>query len=90
MSAPRKYDQEFRERAVRMYGERLEETAEPKRNVRRHVGALLDVNPERSRNWVEERDRVSRDPVRQPGRRSRRRFGRCAVGWRSWSGRMRF
>jgi transposase len=37
MSAPRKYDQEFRDRAVRMYQERLAETGEPKRSVRRHV-----------------------------------------------------
>jgi transposase-like protein len=65
MSAPRKYDQEFRERAVRMYRERLEETGESKRSVRRHVGTLLDLNPETLRNWVEERDRVEsgRSPV---------------------------
>jgi hypothetical protein len=31
MTAPRKYDQEFRERAVRMYRERLEEPGESKR-----------------------------------------------------------
>jgi len=31
MSAPRKYDQEFRERAVRMYRERLAEPGESKR-----------------------------------------------------------
>jgi transposase len=68
MSAPRKYDQEFRERAVRMYRERLEETAEPKRSVRRHVGALLDVNPETLRNWVEEGDRV--ESGRSPAPRS--------------------
>ncbi len=38
MSAPRKYDQEFRERAVRMYRERLEEPGESKLGARRHVG----------------------------------------------------
>jgi transposase len=58
MSAPRKYDQEFRERAVRMYRERLAEPGESKRGARRHVGALLDLNPETLRNWAEERDRV--------------------------------
>ena len=65
MSAARKYDQEFRERAVRMYRERLEETGEAKRSGRRHDGALLDLNPETLRNWVEERDRVEsgRSPV---------------------------
>jgi hypothetical protein len=46
MTAPRKYDQEFRERAVRMYRERLAEPGESKRGARRHVGVLLDLNPE--------------------------------------------
>ena len=32
-----------RERAVRIYRERLEEPGESKRGARRHVGALLDV-----------------------------------------------
>ena len=38
MAAPRKYDQEFRERAVRMYRDRLEEPGESKLGARRHVG----------------------------------------------------
>ena len=65
MSAARKYEQEFRERAVRMYRERLAEPGESKRGARRHVGALLDLNPETLRNWAEERDRVEsgRSPV---------------------------
>src|SRR5829696_5979459 len=72
MSAPRKYDQEFRERAVRMYLERLAEPGESKRGARRHVGVLLDLNPETLRNWAEERDRVEsgRSPAprrAQPG-----------------------
>ena len=58
MSAPRKYDQEFRERAVRMYRERLAEPGEWKRGARRYVGVLLDLNSETLRNWAEERDRV--------------------------------
>ena len=70
MSAPRKYDQEFRERAVRMYRERLEEPGESKRGARRHVGALLDLNPETLRNWVEDAG---------PGRRCRPKPG-AAVG----------
>ena len=36
MSAPRKY-QEFRDRAVRMYRDRLAELGESKRGARRHV-----------------------------------------------------
>ena len=65
MSAPRKYDQEFRERAVRMYRDRLAEPGESKLSARRHVGSLLDLNPATLRNWVEER---RRRPSRHPGR----------------------
>jgi transposase len=68
MSAPRKYDQEFRERAVRMYRERLAEPGESKRGARRYVGVLLDLNPETLRNWAEERDRV--ESGRSPAPRS--------------------
>jgi hypothetical protein len=39
MSAPRKFDQEFRERAVRLYQERLQHD-ESKLGARRHVGVL--------------------------------------------------
>lgn len=42
MAAPRKYDQEFRDRGVRMYRERLEQhPGESKIAARRHVGDLL-------------------------------------------------
>ncbi len=55
MSAPRKYDQEFRDRAVRMYRDRLAEPGESKLSARRNVGSLLDLNQATLRNWVEER-----------------------------------
>lgn len=55
MSAPRKYDQEFRDRAVRMYRDRLAEPGESKLSARRQVGSLLDLNQATLRNWVEER-----------------------------------
>jgi transposase len=55
VSAPRKYDQEFRDRAVRMYRDRLAESGESKLSARRHVGSLLDLNQATLRNWVEER-----------------------------------
>ncbi len=55
MSAPRKYDQEFRDRAVRMYRDRLAEPGETKLSARRHVGSLLDLNQATLRNWVEAR-----------------------------------
>jgi transposase len=57
MSAPRKFDQEMRERAVRMYRDRLEQHNESKLEARRQVGALLDVNPATIRNWVEDAER---------------------------------
>ena len=58
MSAPRKYDQEFRERAVRMYRDRLEQSGDSKMGARRHVGQLLDLNPATLRNWVEDAERA--------------------------------
>jgi transposase len=57
MAAPRKFDQEMRERAVRMYRDRLEQHNESKLEARRQVGALLDVNPATIRNWVEDAER---------------------------------
>ena len=45
MSAPRKFDEETRARAVRLYLDRLRDHGEPKLAARRHVGELLDINP---------------------------------------------
>ncbi|MGC5258908.1 IS3 family transposase [Gordonia sp. DT218] len=53
MAAPRKFDQETRERAVRMYEDRRAEHGESKLAARKHVGALLDINPATLRNWVD-------------------------------------
>jgi transposase-like protein len=64
VSAPRKYEQEFRDRAVRMYRDRLADAGESKLGARRHVGALLDVNTATLRNWVEDAERA--DGVRGP------------------------
>jgi transposase len=58
VSAPRKYDEEFRERALRMYRDRLESGNDSKLGARRHVGALLDVKPATLRNWVEDAERA--------------------------------
>lgn len=66
MSAPRKYDREFRERAVRMYRDRLEQEPGSKLAARRHVGALLDLNPATMRNWVEEAERASGERAPRP------------------------
>jgi len=60
MGAARKYDSEFMERAARMYRDRLAEGTDSKVGARRHVGALLGVNPATLRNWIEAQDRTSR------------------------------
>ena len=75
MSAPRKYDQEFRERAVRMYRDRLAELGESKRGARRHVGSLLDLNYGTGpRNATAS----SRAVAPHRDRPNRKRFGRSA------------
>ena len=54
MPAPRKYDQETRDRAVRLYLERRKsDPAESMIASRRHVGGLLGVSPETLRGWIE-------------------------------------
>jgi transposase len=55
VAAPRKFDPETRERAVRMYQDRIAETGESKRAARQHVGELLGINQATLRNWVEDR-----------------------------------
>jgi transposase len=46
VSAPKKYPDELRERAVRLYRE-----SDPKPSFR-HLGGQLNVHPEALRNWV--------------------------------------
>ena len=56
MPAPRKYDQETRDRAVRMYEDRRrEKPAESMLEARRRVGEVLDIKPETLRGWIEQR-----------------------------------
>ena len=57
MSAPRKFDDETRARAVRLYTDRLRDHGESKLAARRHVGQLLDINPATLRNWVDAEER---------------------------------
>jgi transposase len=65
MPAPRKYDQETRDRAVRMYEERRRDFAvESALQSRKRVGELLDVRPDTLRGWVE---RVEVDAGQRPG-----------------------
>ena len=59
MAAPRKFDEETRALAVRLYQDRLRDHGESKLTARRHVGALLDINPATLRNWIEAEQRAA-------------------------------
>jgi len=60
MSVPRKFDEETRARAVRLYADRLRDHGESKLAARTHVGELLDINPATLRNWIEADERAAR------------------------------
>jgi transposase len=60
MSAPRKFDEETRARAVRLYQDRSRDHGESKLAARRHVGQLLDIYPATLRNWIEADKRAAR------------------------------
>jgi transposase len=66
VAAPRKFDPETRERAVRMYEDRIAQAGDSKRGARRHVGEILGINEATLRNWVENRYGV-RDTAPQDG-----------------------
>lgn len=60
MPAPRKYEQDFVDRAVELYVDRRREhPSEAKIESRRQVCALLDLNQATLRNWVEDAERAS-------------------------------
>src|SRR4249920_3331970 len=65
MPAPRKSDEETRDRAVRMYQDRRRDfPAESALASRRRVGELLDVKSDTLRGWIE---RVEIDAGARPG-----------------------
>jgi transposase len=53
VAAPRKFDEETRARAIRLYDDRLRDHGESQLAARTHVGQLLGVNPATLRGWVE-------------------------------------
>jgi transposase len=63
VAEPKKFDQETRERAVRMYEDRIAETDDSKLAARQHVGKLLGINPATLRNWIEDRHSSARPVV---------------------------
>ena len=66
MPAPRKFDEETRARAVRLYADRLRDHGDSKLAARKRVGELLDINPATIRNWVEAEERVDRPSGSEP------------------------
>jgi transposase-like protein len=60
MPAPRKFDEETRARAVRLYQDRMRDHGESKLGARRHVGELLGIAPATLRNWIEADERAAR------------------------------
>lgn len=65
MPALRKYDQETRDRAVRMYQDRRRDfPTESALGSRKRVGELLDIKAETLRGWVE---RTEIDAGQRPG-----------------------
>ncbi len=91
MPAPRKFDEETRARAVRLYLDRLRDHGESKLAARRHVGELLDIAPATLRNRIEAEERTTRPPGRVLliPRGIRQSCGGCARRTRSCGERMR-
>ena len=86
MSAPRKFDEETRARAVRLYTDRLRDHGESKLTARKHVGALLDINPATLRNWIEAEQRAATPAGKHSASRiaagpGRGRVGRGVIDW---------
>ena len=52
MPAPKKFDQETQDRAVRMYADRIAAGDVSQRQARIEVGELLGINPATLRNWI--------------------------------------
>jgi transposase len=68
MSAPRKYDPGVPGAGGPDVSRAAGRTGRVEGGAWRHVGVLLDLNPETLRNWAEERDRV--ESGRSPAPRS--------------------
>lgn len=64
MGAPRKFDDETRARAVRMYQDHLRDHGGAKLAARKHVGGLLDIPPATLRNWIEAEERAANGVAR--------------------------
>jgi len=67
MGAPRKFDEETRARAVRLYLDRMRDHGESKLGARRHVGELLGIAPATLRNWIEAEQRATSPVMESAG-----------------------
>ncbi len=67
MPAPRKFDEETRARAVRLYQDRMRDHGETKLGARRHVGELLGIAPATLRNWIEAGERAANPVIESAG-----------------------
>lgn len=56
MPAPKKFDIETQQRAVRMYRDRIAAGDISQLAAREEVGALLGINPSTLRNWIRRED----------------------------------
>lgn len=63
MPRPSKYDAATRDRAVRMYYERLEQGGISKTGARQEIGELLDVKESTLRNWIRSHDKQENVPA---------------------------
>lgn len=92
MTAPRKFDEDTRARAVRMYADRLREHPGSKLAARAHVSELPDINPATPRNWVDAEEGADGlpAPVVRVRTSTPRRSASSAGGSPRSSGRMTF
>lgn len=56
-----KYDDETKQRAIRLYDEALTEAGTTKIGARRKIGAMLDINEATIHNWLHKRDKENRE-----------------------------
>lgn len=90
MAAQRKFDPETRERAVRMYQDRITQGGDSKRGARRYVGEIRGINEATLRNWVEDRYGTGTSTPAGNDQDSGLSSSRCAGRTLNYAGPMRF
>ena len=72
------YDQETRQRAVRLYFEELADGASSKAAALRAVEAVIGIKTSTIRNWVRAEEKRWTSPLSNPTRRKTRNLRPCA------------